>query len=200
MISKFLKAKHWQIFILTFGIPFVIQIAVLISLVPRLPRIVAQNNPDLSFFFRYLILMVIVSSVSKAIYWLWLWSVGVGLQNKIPADITMKIRKFKTAFVIFVACFLIFLTVFFVLAQTVTSQNIENNLLKIAGIMVILIPMQLLSVGCMFYVIYFVARTIKTVELKRVVPFSDFFPEFILIIFYPIGIWIIQPVINKIAE
>jgi hypothetical protein len=53
---------------------------------------------------------------------------------------------------------------------------------------------------CIFYTLYFVAKTFKTVELQREVKFSDFAGEFFMIWFYPIGIWIIQPKINKMIE
>jgi hypothetical protein len=48
--------------------------------------------------------------------------------------------------------------------------------------------------------LYFVAKTFKTVELQREVSFSDFVGEFFMIWFYPVGIWIIQPKINKMIE
>jgi hypothetical protein len=50
------------------------------------------------------------------------------------------------------------------------------------------------------YVCYFTARTYKTVELQRKVIFAEFSKEFALIFFLPIGIWILQPMINKLAE
>jgi hypothetical protein len=46
----------------------------------------------------------------------------------------------------------------------------------------------------------YVAKTIKTAELKRKVGLSEFSGEFFLLWFYFIGIWIIQPKINKLVE
>jgi len=45
---------------------------------------------------------------------------------------------------------------------------------------------------------YIIARTIKTAELQRATRFDDFKGKFFLIMFFPIGIWFIQPRINKI--
>lgn len=64
----------------------------------------------------------------------------------------------------------------------------------------IIVPLHLFSMFCIFYSLYFVAKTFKTVELQREVSFSDFVGEFFLIWFYPIGIWFIQPKINKMIE
>ena len=44
------------------------------------------------------------------------------------------------------------------------------------------------------------AKALKTVEWQKPVTFSDFAGEFFLIWFFPIGIWIIQPRINKLFD
>ena len=62
------------------------------------------------------------------------------------------------------------------------------------------VPLHLFSMFCMFYLLYFVSKTLKTVELKREVTFSDFLGEFFMIWFFPFGIWIIQPRINKLVN
>ena len=64
----------------------------------------------------------------------------------------------------------------------------------------LLIPLHFLSIGCMFYNMYFVARTIKTAEMNKPVEFSDYIGEFFLMWFYIIGIWIIQPKVNNMKE
>ena len=58
----------------------------------------------------------------------------------------------------------------------------------------------ILSMFGIFYSLYFVAKTFKTVELQREVTFSDFAGEFFMIWFFPIGIWVIQPKINKMIN
>ncbi|WP_238388512.1 hypothetical protein, partial [Christiangramia aestuarii] len=67
-------------------------------------------------------------------------------------------------------------------------------------LLLFIIPLHLFSMFCMFYLLYFVSKTIKTVELKRSVTFSDFVGEFFMIWFFPIGVWFIQPRINKIIS
>jgi len=80
------------------------------------------------------------------------------------------------------------------------NSGSEPNSGLLGGIFAIIIPLHLFSMFCIFYTLYFVAKTFKTVELQREVKFSDFAGEFFLIWFYPIGIWIIQPKINKFIE
>jgi hypothetical protein len=52
----------------------------------------------------------------------------------------------------------------------------------------------------MFYCLYFNAKVLKAVELQKPVTFSEFAGEFFLIWFFPIGIWIIQPRLNKLFD
>jgi hypothetical protein len=66
--------------------------------------------------------------------------------------------------------------------------------------MAIIIPLHLFSMFCIFYCLYFVSKTFKTAELQRQTTFSDFAGEFFLLWFYPVGIWIVQPKINKMVE
>ena len=76
----------------------------------------------------------------------------------------------------------------------------EPDTSMIGGLLGVIIPLHLFSMFCIFYCLYFVAKTFKTVELQREVSFSDFAGEFFLFWFFPIGIWIVQPKINKMIE
>jgi hypothetical protein len=49
------------------------------------------------------------------------------------------------------------------------------------------------------FCIYFNAKLIKSVELKKEAKFEEFIGDFFLILFFPIGIWLIQPRLNKIV-
>lgn len=48
--------------------------------------------------------------------------------------------------------------------------------------------------------INFSARAISQYEKKKNLKFNDYVSEFIMILFSPIGIWIIQPKMNRIAK
>ena len=50
MTEKFLKAKHWQLFLLTFGIPMLFQIVLMITMFANIGN---GNNPDVSLLFDY---------------------------------------------------------------------------------------------------------------------------------------------------
>ena len=80
------------------------------------------------------------------------------------------------------------------------TNGTEPSVGLIGGLVAVIVPLHLFSMFCIFYSLYFVAKTFKTVELQREVNFSDFAGEFFMIWFYPIGIWIVQPKINKMIE
>tara|TARA_B110000046_G_C13016331_1_gene408942 strand:+ start:1352 stop:1558 length:207 start_codon:yes stop_codon:yes gene_type:complete len=64
----------------------------------------------------------------------------------------------------------------------------------------IIFPLHLLSMFGIFHSLWFNAKVIKSIELHRTGTFGEFAGEFFLIWFFPIGIWFIQPKINKMME
>lgn len=188
MTEKFLKAKHWQIFVITFGLPFLIQIIMM-------PMTIIGNDPMIMLKVFPLIMILFIGGFLG-----WFWSIGVGLQNKIPNNIKMKVGRFKTFLIIpFLYMLLLLGFIGFSIGGLVESGQ-EPSGEMIAGMVGVIVPLHLFSMFCMFYCLYFVAKTFKTVELQKEVSFSDFAGEFFMIWFFPIGIWIVQPKINKMIE
>ena len=193
MIERFLKAKHWQLFLLTFGIPIIFQIIVMCSMFLNLAT---EKNPNPEIMFNYMKLFPIIMILYMAIFFGWFWSVAIGLQKNVPKNVTMKVKKFKIFFLIpmvYMLCIMIFMTI---AMDGLFINGREPNIGIIGTIFAIIVPLHLFSMFCIFYSLYFVAKTIKTVELQREVKFSDFAGEFFMIWFYPVGIWIVQPKIN----
>jgi hypothetical protein len=199
MIVKFLKAKHWQLFLLTFGIPMIFQFIMMDSL---MSNFTTQKIPDPAMLINYMKFFPVVMIIFMTIFFGWFWSVAIGLQKKVPENVTMKVKKFKIFFFIPLVYFLILMSVFFVFMNGLFSlnSNPEPSFGLIGGIFAVIFPIHLFSMFCILYSLYFVAKTFKTVELQREVKFGDFAGEFFMIWFYPIGIWIIQPKINKMIE
>ena len=54
-------------------------------------------------------------------------------------------------------------------------------------------PIHIVATCFVYYCVYIVAKTYKTIELNRTVSFGSFVGEFFLILFLPIGIWFLQP-------
>lgn len=178
MIKRFLKAKHWEIFILTIILPFVLQTILAVV------AFTGNNPSDVNKYLPILTIVLIFGVFG------WFWSIGVGLQSHISSQIRINTDKFKLFFIIPL--------IYLIVVSLPIGDNHET--IFTSGNAAIIIPFHLFSMFCIFHSIYFVAKTLKTVELQRAVTFSDFAGDFFLIWFFPIGIWIIQPKINKFVE
>jgi hypothetical protein len=66
--------------------------------------------------------------------------------------------------------------------------------------LIVILPIQFLIVISMFYCYVFIAKTIKMAEEGRDLKFDEYFAEFIFVAILFIGIWVLQPRINKLAS
>lgn len=186
MINRFLKAKHWHLFLLTFGLPIIFQIVLMISEIFQSQG--AENHGPQTGILNTVVFPLIMV-VFIVVTFGWYWSVGVGLQKLVRSDLRMKVSRYKI-FLFFAIGYLPFF--FFLFVMFVVSRGTEP------AIFLVTMPFHLFYMFCIFYTAYFMAKAIKTAELQRKVTFDDFASEFFLMWFFPIGIWIIQPKINKL--
>ncbi|MBS1933543.1 MAG: hypothetical protein JST96_06060 [Bacteroidetes bacterium] len=115
----------------------------------------------------------------------------------------MKINRFKIFFfipVVYLIAFCFAMEIAFTGFIKIAERGEEPNVALFGIVFALIIPLHLFAMFCIFHSIYFVSKTIKTVELQRETTFSDFAGEFFLIWFYFIGIWFVQPKINKLAQ
>lgn len=192
MIEKFLKAKHWQLFLLTYGIPLIIQMLLMVYLFVNFFR-AEEPNPEL--FFNYFKVFPFFAFFFIIFLFGWYYSVGVGLNRKLSDDLKLKVGKFK----VFLFIPVVYILLFSIFVAIVLPQLL-GALVTTSTAPLLMFPVHLFVMFCIFYCIYFVAKTIKTLELQRKVGFSDFAGEFFLIWLFPIGIWLIQPRVNKLYQ
>lgn len=188
MINLFLKSKHWQLFLVTTGIPIVIQFITISVFISRVGN--GSHVDPLSvnsIFSAFTVIMLLSTGVLLG----WMYSLATGLQKKLPEGVTMKVNRFRIFFFIPVLYFIVFFVFF---------NSLGHGFRPNPFLFIFIVPLHLFSMFCMFYTLYFVSKTLKTVELQRAVSFSDYAAEFFLIWFFPVGIWIIQPKINKIIK
>ncbi|MGK4566753.1 hypothetical protein [Flavobacterium sp. 3HN19-14] len=200
MINLFLRAKHWQLFLLTFVLPIVSHIILMAMLFSELIKYQTPPNPEvMAPFFKIFPLIMLLFTIFQ---FGWIWSVVIGLQKKLPAGIIMKVRRFKILF--FIPLFyIVFLCVFmsFVFDGILQLQHSQMpNPALFIGVFVIFIPLHLGSMFCIFHNIYFAAKTIKIAELQRQPKGDEFIGEFFLTWFFPVGVWFLQPRINRLSE
>jgi len=182
----FLKLKHWQLFGLTFGVLFVFQIIAMIDVFTE--NVAFLHNPKTESF-----VVLLLSILSFGTFFGWLYALGINLNKKLPDTVKMNLKKFKYSF----NC-VVFLSGIFI--GYILAGGWSNSDLYITSYPWIISLPGFLAMICIFYCFYFIAKSFKAVELQRPVTYSDYGNGIFLIWFFPIGVWIIQPRINKIFE
>jgi hypothetical protein len=179
----FLTLKHWQLFILLVGVPFIAEILLIGS-------VVATRDPSIPFYFFPVIMFLSIVPFSA-----WFYSLGTNLFKRLPLAVKMSLTRFKI-FLFFEVAYILFFTVYMssLMSNLASDRNINPS------IFAFIFPLHIFAMFCIFYCLYFNAKALKAIELKRPVTFSDYAGEFFLLWFFPIGIWILQPRINRLIN
>jgi hypothetical protein len=179
----FLTLKHWQLFILLVGVPFTAEILLM-------GAVVASRDPRVAFYLFPILLILSLGSFSA-----WFYSLGTNLFKRVPLTVKMSLTRFKIFF-FFQIAYILFLTVF--MAGVFSSVSIVGNVNP--AIFSFILPLHIFAMFCIFYCLYFNAKALKAIELKRPVTFGEYAGEFFLIWFFPIGVWFLQPRINSLTN
>jgi hypothetical protein len=174
----FLRAPHWQIFVLTFGTMLAGQIVLFIQFAPK------SGAPAEAFVKINLAFTILTVAVMFPIFG-WFWAMGSFLTSIVRQDLRLKIGFFRFA-VLYPALYLFFFLAVF-----------QSNTL---ALVVLIVPLHLLAMFCMFYNLYFVSKSLTLAETNKPASFYDYAGPFFLNWFFPIGVWIIQPRINRLYQ
>jgi hypothetical protein len=198
LTTIFLKAKHWQLFTITVGIPFLLQFYAI--LFPQF-GVELLSNENEAVLIGVSISISFVYILSSLVCIRWFWAIAIGLQNKVPPTVKMKVKKFKFCFFFPLVYMSVFAFGGFILFYQHFRGNSLPNLEWLHSIFGLIFLLHITAMLCMLYVPYFAAKTFKTVELQQEVGFSEHFSgEFVMLLFYPVGVWMIQPKINEMMK
>ncbi|MFP9113621.1 hypothetical protein ACLI1A_06745 [Flavobacterium sp. RHBU_3] len=197
-MKKLLQLKHWQLFIIIFAIPMILQTGFSVYMFVNMFAMTMKNPEDpqiiidgISSMTRILpIILVIVTTLQ----FLWQYTLGTNLYKKIPEGVNLNLRLFKLSLIVPIVYLLVICFIMINISITLDESSIPNPFL------ILIIPFNFLTILCVVYCYYFSAKAFKSIELQRNVVFNDFIAEFFLIWFFFIGVWILQPRINKIFE
>lgn len=173
-----LKLKHWQLFVLTWGIPVTI-------------NIYTFSKPALMVKLFPVMMLVFIIGIFG-----WIWAISTQLHKKLPMEVNMNIKGFKIIFsvpIVYTLALTLWMAYHFYFKFPEGSSNVGS----IIGIVAFV---HFVSMVCILVGLRFAAQTLRSVELGRLAKFSDYAIEFFLIWFSPIGFWILQPRLNKLIE
>lgn len=188
-MNFFLKGKHWQVFIALFGLPILGIIAFMLLMV-----LYAEGHVSLSAIAVTIAATIIVALVSFAI---WFYSLVEALHARLPKGVVMNLTLFKV-FLTVPVLFMLRLTV--LLFETIPNlpELAKSNPASFAASNPLIGPLFILATFCMFYCLVFAAKVFKSTELQREVDLPEYIAELFQLWYFPLGVWLLQPRINRI--
>lgn len=165
------------------GLPIIFQFITIGS-------VISSNNPTTMFNFFPVTMILYIELLFG-----WFYALGTNLHKKLPPTATMNLTRFKI-FLLIPVVYMLLISVFMV----GMFSNLFNGGQPNPAIFTFILPLHFFSMFCIVYCLYFNAKALKTVEWQKPVTFSDFAGEIFLIWLFPIGIWVIQPRINKLFD
>lgn len=195
----FLKTKHWVLFLLMYGFIIFIQfLPVYFFITDSLNHTYFESE---KFVLDMLGIIMFFTIISVIVLFAWIYSISIGLQKLFPDDIKYN----KKAFKIFFVSPIIFYFLLFVFILSLAGGGIEyyieaNPFIFIIIVFLVIMPLSFYSAFCQIFLTIYAAKSYKTALLQRKVTFRDFVGEFFLIYFSMVGVWVLQPKINRMYK
>lgn len=121
-------------------------------------------------------------------YFVWIWTICIGLTNQLPQELAIRTNIINILATMLIVCVLYrFWIEFFSDDPAKTNSTFADVIDSI----------------CMFLILAFInlaSKILKSAETRKSIRFSEHLGEFFLIWFFPIGIWNIQPRINRVTK
>ena len=83
-MNLFLKAKHWQLFLIIFALPLIAYIFMMGTFIINIENF--SNTESYPEIFHKFMPFIIVGVISSLVLFCWKWSVAMGLQKYIPDE------------------------------------------------------------------------------------------------------------------
>ncbi|MCZ8069388.1 MAG: hypothetical protein ACK5BJ_14300 [Bacteroidota bacterium] len=166
-----IRLKHWQLFLLTIGVPI-------------LADILGVSGHGQTGYADIIVGMITVPTVFS-----WIWTIPNGLYKLLPVGHNFRLWRFRVSF-------LLALTLLIFIFWLTENENVLSGdnflILVFTGVPIYL--------GLMVYSVLFAAKTLKTIELGRLAKINEYALEAFLIWMVPLGVWFIQPRLNELAD
>lgn len=163
-MNLYLKARHWQMFILLFGGMFFAQFIV--------------TNLSMGIWS-----LIVPATVFGVIYFGWLWTIAYASSKKLPPELASS-PKLMGIGLLYALLYFVFGGYLFFGGNT-----------QMPGYAMVL---HLLAMAAIFYALGFTAKQLIKLQTNKEVSFFNYSGPFFLFWFFPIGVWFIQPKVNKL--
>lgn len=182
-MQRLVQLKHYAIFPLIFIAPVGI-LFLIILLVKTLDIPILNTVAPFS-------LVIIFGG-----WFSWMYSAGIMLHKRLYDQKVMNVTWFKLL-LIFPVIYLLLVLVYGIFFDNPGDPTYNKT--AIGGIILIVIGLGfLIAILCLLYSFYFVAKCLRIAQYQRKVFFKEYADIFFLFWILPVGLWIIQPKMNKI--
>jgi hypothetical protein len=123
----------------------------------------------------------------------WLQTVGSTLNELLPLELRRDTQLLKVAVSIEIGIYLL-------LAINMSTSWFDAFTDDQTTFHLIFAGLVVLNFICFVYIISFAAKALKMLETRRPISFQDYANEFFWFLAFPLGIWFIQPKINRIFK
>lgn len=168
-MSIYLKAKHWQLFIVLVGSMFLGQFLIFNS-------VRSGDTPNMA-------LLTLPTALIGILFFGWLWSVSSACFKALPPELASSPKPMQAALV-YALVYLIFSGLFFFGPGNQPPAYV--------------IVMHLLAMAAILYSLGFTAKQLTKLDQGIDVSFYSYSGPFFLFWFFPIGVWFIQPKVNQL--
>lgn len=165
-MSIFLKAKHWQLFLVLVGSMFLAQSIMLSSL----------QDGGIS----QSVLLMLPTFIMGFLLFGWLWAIATACSRAMPEELYSLPKPMQFGLIYA----LIYMGYFGVVFGSPSSSPAY-----------IFIP-HLLAMAAIFYSLGFTAKQLTKLEQGKNVSFYSYSGPFFLFWFFPLGVWFVQPKVN----
>ncbi len=202
-MQKLLDLKHWQLFTLAFGIPFLGQIIIMFVVFKRIidNAIVGNGDPNIVFdIYATLFPLMAIPMLFLVVIYLW--------QNAIVNKAAEMVEEYSPKMMLYRVCLYFpfaFVIIYFVafgwffgaLGESMADPASMGPPSEFILSALIFVPIGLLSFVAQVYAILETGRAAKTLIENRRTTYSESAIEIILVWFNFIGVWILQPKFAK---
>lgn len=115
------------------------------------------------------------------------------LYQKLPSGHDLNFNRFKFH-LFFVVVYSVIVILFFDGGYEINQDNFKDFGWRVY----LIVPLHILMFYCMFYILWFLAKAISTIQNKRVVTLGNYATDFFLLVLWPIGIFWVHPKVRQI--
>ncbi|MCG8573854.1 MAG: hypothetical protein MI810_03125 [Flavobacteriales bacterium] len=193
MTEKLLRAKHWQLFTIVIGLPFLINFIYAFYVISQLIGRGATNP-----FGEFMFISPLISVFPHLFFTAWEYAVIKGLRSRLGADVKVPFTSVK----IFIVLGGILFPILSLAFGYISMQNSlhEPNYINPLPWLIIMAPLYILAAFSTIYAYVYIAKVIRCAETGKNEKFQIYGGDFALIWFWFIGIWFLQPRITKVLN